>query len=84
MALLQVETDARASKMTARASLNRPSSSTPSLALALIKSSILQSARLRGVVLALESTKAIRSQIAEPLYVAYDDAASNRAGELKG
>ena len=40
--------------------------------------------KAEGVVLGLESTKAITSQIAEPLYVPYDDAASNRAGELKG
>jgi len=30
----------------------------------------------------LESTKAIKSQVAESLYVAYDDAASQRATEL--
>jgi len=40
--------------------------------------------KAEGFVLGLESTKAIKSQIAESLYVAYDDAASNRAGELKG
>ena len=40
--------------------------------------------KAEGVVLGLESTKAIRGQIAEQLYVAYDDAASNLAGELKG
>lgn len=32
----------------------------------------------------LESTKAIKKQIAESLYVAYDDAASYRSIELKG
>jgi hypothetical protein len=40
--------------------------------------------KAEGVVLGLESAKAIKSQIAESLYVAYDDAASNRLGELKG
>ena len=40
--------------------------------------------KAEGFVLGLESTQAIKSQIAESLYVAYDDAASNRAGELKG
>ena len=40
--------------------------------------------KAEGFVLGLEATKAIKSQIAESLYVAYDDAASNRAGELKG
>ncbi|WDU63898.1 hypothetical protein LRS56_05040 [Pseudomonas poae] len=40
--------------------------------------------KAEGFVLGLESAKAIKSQIAESLYVAYDDAASNRAGELKG
>jgi hypothetical protein len=40
--------------------------------------------KAEGFVLGLESTKAIKSQIAESLYVAYDDAASNRASELKG
>jgi len=40
--------------------------------------------KAEGFVLGLESTKAIKSQIAESLYVAYDDAASNRSSELKG
>ena len=40
--------------------------------------------KAEGFVLGLEATKAIKSKIAESLYVAYDDAASNRAGELKG
>ena len=40
--------------------------------------------KAEGFVLGLESAKAIKSQIAESLYVAYDDAASNRLGELKG
>ena len=40
--------------------------------------------KAEGFVLGLESTKAIKSQIAESLYVAYDDAASHRLGELKG
>ena len=35
--------------------------------------------KAEGFVLGLESTKAIKSQIAESLYVAYDDAASQRA-----
>lgn len=39
-------------------------------------------AKAEGFVLGLESTKAIKSQIAESLYVAYDDAASQRASEL--
>jgi hypothetical protein len=39
--------------------------------------------KAEGFVLGLESTKAIKSQVAESLYVAYDDAASQRAGELK-
>ena len=38
--------------------------------------------KAEGFVLGLESTKAIKSQIAESLYVAYDDAASQRATEL--
>lgn len=40
--------------------------------------------KAEGFVLGLESAKAIKSQIAESLYVAYDDAASHRASELKG
>ncbi|MFK3821587.1 hypothetical protein ACI2KL_05150 [Pseudomonas yamanorum] len=40
--------------------------------------------KAEGFVLGLESAKAIKSQIAESLYVAYDDAASNRLSELKG
>ncbi|MGY4638910.1 hypothetical protein ACVWVP_002840 [Pseudomonas sp. TE24901] len=39
--------------------------------------------KAEGFVLGLESTKAIKSQVAEALYVAYDDAASHRATELK-
>jgi hypothetical protein len=38
--------------------------------------------KAEGFVLGLESTKAIKSQVAEALYVAYDDAASQRATEL--
>ena len=38
--------------------------------------------KAEGFVLGLESAKAIKSQIAESLYVAYDDAASQRATEL--
>lgn len=38
--------------------------------------------KAEGFVLGLESTKAIKSQVAESLYVAYDDAASQRAAEL--
>ncbi len=37
-----------------------------------------------GFVLGLESTKVIKKQIAESLYVAYDDAASYLAIESKG
>ncbi|CRM14780.1 hypothetical protein [Pseudomonas sp. 28 E 9] len=37
-----------------------------------------------GFVLRLESTKVIKKQIAESLYVAYDDAASYLAIESKG
>lgn len=40
--------------------------------------------KAEGFVLGLEASKAIKSQIAESLYVAYDDAASHRASELKG
>ena len=40
--------------------------------------------KAEGFVLGLESTKAIKRQIVESLYVAYDDAASNRSSELKG
>ena len=40
------------------------------------------SGKAEGFVLGLESTKAIKSQVAESLYVAYDDAASQRATEL--
>jgi len=38
--------------------------------------------KAEGFVLGLESTKAIKSQVAESLYVAYDDAAGQRATEL--
>jgi len=38
--------------------------------------------KAEGFVLGLESAKAIKSQVAESLYVAYDDAASQRATEL--
>ncbi|WP_077044463.1 hypothetical protein [Pseudomonas sp. KK4] len=38
--------------------------------------------KAEGFVLGLESAKAIKSQIAESLYVAFDDAASQRASEL--
>jgi hypothetical protein len=40
--------------------------------------------KAEGFVLGLESTKAIKSQVAESLYVAYDDAASQRSAELVG
>jgi hypothetical protein len=40
--------------------------------------------KAEGFVLGLESTKAIKSQVAESLYVVYDDAAAHRASELKG
>lgn len=40
--------------------------------------------KAEGFVLGLEASKAIKSQVAESLYVAYDDAASHRADELKG
>ncbi len=40
--------------------------------------------KAEGFVLGLESTKAIKSQVAESLYVAYDDAASQRSSELAG
>ena len=39
--------------------------------------------KAEGFVLGLEATKAIKSQIAESLYVVYDDAATQRASELK-
>lgn len=38
--------------------------------------------KAEGFVLGLESAKAIKSQVAESLYVAFDDAASQRATEL--
>ena len=38
--------------------------------------------KAEGFVLGLESTKAIKSQVAESLYVVYDDAATQRATEL--
>lgn len=38
--------------------------------------------KAEGFVLGLESAKAIKSQVAESLYVAYDDAASQRATDL--
>jgi hypothetical protein len=38
--------------------------------------------KAEGFVLGLESAKAIKSQIAESMYVAYDDAATQRASEL--
>jgi hypothetical protein len=40
--------------------------------------------KAEGFVLGLESTKAIKSQVAESLYVAFDDAASQRSAELAG
>ncbi|AZC30005.1 hypothetical protein C4K38_2036 [Pseudomonas chlororaphis subsp. piscium] len=40
--------------------------------------------KAEGFVLGLESTKAIKSQVAESLYVAFDDAASQRGAELAG
>ncbi len=38
--------------------------------------------KAEGFVLGLESAKAIKSQVAESLYVVYDDAAAQRATEL--
>ncbi|WP_404941645.1 hypothetical protein [Pseudomonas danubii] len=38
--------------------------------------------KAEGFVLGLESAKAIKSQVAEALYVAFDDAASQRMREL--
>jgi hypothetical protein len=40
--------------------------------------------KAEGFVLGLESAKAIKSQVAESLYVAFDDAASQRSTELAG
>ncbi|AZD07435.1 hypothetical protein C4K26_2023 [Pseudomonas chlororaphis] len=40
--------------------------------------------KAEGFVLGLESAKAIKSQVAESLYVAFDDAASQRSAELAG
>ncbi|AIC19145.1 MULTISPECIES: hypothetical protein [Pseudomonas] len=40
--------------------------------------------KAEGFVLGLESTKAIKGQVAESLYVAFDDAASQRSAELAG
>ena len=40
--------------------------------------------KAEGFVLGLESAKAIKSQVAEALYVAYDDAASQRSSQLAG
>lgn len=40
--------------------------------------------KAEGFVLGLESSKAIKSQVAESLYVAFDDAASQRSKELAG
>ncbi|ROL86142.1 hypothetical protein [Pseudomonas chlororaphis] len=40
--------------------------------------------KAEGFVLGLESAKAIKSQVAESLYVAFDDAASLRSAELAG
>ncbi|MCF5043409.1 hypothetical protein GIW79_23440 [Pseudomonas sp. PA-7-1E] len=37
----------------------------------------------RGLCAAAESTEAIKHQIAESLYVAYNDSASHRSNELK-
>ncbi|EJL08219.1 hypothetical protein [Pseudomonas chlororaphis] len=42
------------------------------------------SGKAEGFVLGLESAKAIKSQVAESLYVAFDDAASQRSAELAG
>lgn len=38
--------------------------------------------KAEGFVFGLESTKAIKGQVAEQLYIAYDEAASARAGQL--
>lgn len=40
--------------------------------------------KAEGFVLGLESAKAIKSQVAESLYVAFDDASSQRSSELAG
>ncbi|MEL7551923.1 hypothetical protein [Pseudomonas protegens] len=40
--------------------------------------------KAEGFVLGLESAKAIKSQVAEALYVAFDDAASQRLVQLQG
>jgi hypothetical protein len=40
--------------------------------------------KAEGFVLGLETAKVIKSQIAERLYVVFDDAASQRQGELPG
>ncbi|PXX60798.1 hypothetical protein SAMN05660489_04266 [Pseudomonas sp. LAMO17WK12:I10] len=40
--------------------------------------------KAEGFVLGLESAKAIKSQVAESLYVAFDDATSQRSAELAG
>ncbi|AZD21340.1 hypothetical protein C4K22_2152 [Pseudomonas chlororaphis subsp. aurantiaca] len=40
--------------------------------------------KAEGFVLGLESAKAIKGQVAESLYVAFDDAASQRSAELAG
>ncbi|VVO38188.1 hypothetical protein [Pseudomonas fluorescens] len=40
--------------------------------------------KAEGFVLGLESAKAIKSQVAESLYVAFDNAASQRSTELAG
>ncbi|MBP5125812.1 hypothetical protein [Pseudomonas protegens] len=40
--------------------------------------------KAEGFVLGLESAKAIKSQVAEALYVAFDDAASQRLAQLQG
>jgi hypothetical protein len=40
--------------------------------------------KAEGFVLGLESAKAIKSQVAESLYVAFDNAASQRSSELAG
>lgn len=37
----------------------------------------------KGICAEAEYTKTIKSQLAEPSYVAYDDAANHRANELK-
>ncbi|WP_442800182.1 hypothetical protein [Pseudomonas sp. MF6751] len=49
----------------------------------LLAESSRRSRHRRGLCAEAESTKAIKRQIAESLYLAYNDAASHRANQLK-